>query len=124
VNTPHLTGVLVAYNRRAASLIPSAKALGYSSHAVGSRNQDQAAIADMSGSGRLQIIVPRQSRDVLVALELSGTRWEERWALQLGGPIQSNLLVADLDGDGLLDLVVADRRALHLFLSIKPEGGR
>jgi hypothetical protein len=78
----------------------------------------------MSGSGRLQIIVPRQSREVLAALELSGTRWEERWALQLGSPIQSNLLVADLDGDGLLDLVVADRRALHVFLSIKPEGGR
>jgi hypothetical protein len=124
VNSPHLAGVLVAYDRRAASLVPSAKALGYSSHAVGSRNQDQAAIANMSGSGRLQIIVPRQSREVLAALELSGTRWEERWALQLGSPIQSNLLVADLDGDGLLDLVVADRRALHVFLSIKPEGGR
>jgi len=124
VNTPHLTGVLVAYNRRAAALIPSAKALGYSSHAVGSRNQDQAAIANMSGSGRLQIILPRQSREVLAALELSGTRWEERWALQLGGPIQSNLVVADLDGDGLLDLAVADRRALHVFLSSRPESGR
>ena len=39
VNTPHLTGVLVAYNRRAAALIPSAKALGYSSHAVGTRTR-------------------------------------------------------------------------------------
>src|SRR2546427_1929126 len=96
VNTPHLTGVLVAYNRRAAALIPSAKALGYSSHAVGSRNQDQAAIANMSGSGRLQIILPRQSREVLVALELSGTRWEERWALQLGGPLPSHRVLAGL----------------------------
>jgi hypothetical protein len=119
VNTPHLAGVLVAYERRAASLIPSAKALGYSSHAAGSRNQDQAVIADMSGNGRLEVILPRQSRDVLAALELTGGRWEERWALQLTGPVQSNLLVEDLDGDGLLDLVVADRRGLHVFLSVR-----
>jgi hypothetical protein len=119
VNTPHLAGVLVAYERRAASLVPSAKALGYSSHAAGSRNQDQAVIADMSGNGRLQVILPRQGRDVLAALELTGGHWEERWALQLTGPVQSNLLVEDLDGDGLLDLVVADRRGLHVFLSVR-----
>ncbi|MBF8288732.1 MAG: hypothetical protein HW381_1840 [Candidatus Rokubacteria bacterium] len=119
VNTPHLAGVLVAYERRAAFLVPSAKALGYSSHAAGSRNQDQAVIADMSGNGRLEVILPRQGRDVLAALELTGGRWEERWALQLTGPVQSNLLVEDLDGDGLLDLVVADRRGLHVFLSVR-----
>lgn len=119
VNTPHYSGVLVAYERRAASLIPLAKALGYSSHAFGSRNQDQAVIADMSGNGRLEVILPRQNRDVLAALELSSGRWEERWALQLTGPPQSNLLVDDLDGDGLLDLAVADRRALHVFLSVR-----
>jgi len=119
VNTPHLAGVLVAYNRRAASLIPSVKALGYSSHAAGSRNQDQAAIADMSGNGRLEVILPRQSRDVLAAVEQSSGRWEERWALQLTGGVQSNLVVEDLDGDGLLDLAVADRRGLHVFLSVR-----
>jgi hypothetical protein len=119
VNTPHVAGVLVAYERRAASLVPVAKALGYSSHALGSRNQDQAVVADLSGNGRLEVILPRQSRDGLAALELSNGRWEERWALQLTGPVQSNLLVEDLDEDGLLDLVVADRRALHLFLSVR-----
>ena len=76
-------------------------------------------IADMSGNGRLEIILPRQSRDVLAALEMSNGRWEERWALQLSGPVQSNLLVHDVNGDGLLDLVVADRRGLHVFLSVR-----
>ena len=119
VNTPHPAGVLVAYDRRGGTLVPTAKALGYSSHALGSRNQDQAVIADMSGNGRLEVILPRQSRDVLAALELANGRWAERWALQLAGPVQSNLLVDDLDGDGLLDLVVADRRGLHVFLSVR-----
>src|SRR5262249_16476585 len=119
VNTPHIAGVLVAYERRAASLVPMAKALGYSSHALGSRNEDQAVIADLSGNGRLEVIVPRQSRDGLAALSLSNGRWEGQWALPLAGPVQSNLLVDDLDGDGLLDLVVADRRALNVFLSVR-----
>jgi hypothetical protein len=119
VNTPDFAGVLVAYERRGTVLVPMAKALGYSSHAPGSRNQDQAVIADMTGNGRLEVILPRQGRDVLAALELTGGRWEERWALQLAGPVQSNLLVEDLDGDGLLDLVVADRRGLHVFLSVR-----
>jgi len=119
VNTPHTAGVLVAYERRAGSLVPLAKALGYSSHVLGSRNQDQAVIADLSGNGRVEVILPRQNRDVLAAVELSNGRWEERWALQLSGPVQSNILVEDLDGDGLLDLVVADRRALHVFLSVR-----
>jgi hypothetical protein len=119
VNTPHIAGVLVAYERRGIALVPTAKALGYASHSLGSRNQDQAAIADMSGNGRLEVILPRQSRDVLAALEMANGRWEERWALQLSGPVQSNLLVHDVDGDGLLDLVVADRRGLHVFLSVK-----
>jgi hypothetical protein len=119
VNTPHIAGVLVAYERRTASLVPVAKALGYASHALGSRNEDQAVLADLSGKGRLEVILPRQSRDVLAALALSNGRWEEQWALQLAGPVQSNLLVDDLDGDALLDLVVADRRALNVFLSVR-----
>jgi hypothetical protein len=119
VNTPDFAGVLVAYERHGTVLVPMAKALGYSSHAPGSRNQDQAVIADMTGNGRLEVILPRQGRDVLAALEISNGRWEERWALQLSGPVQSNLLVHDLDGDGLLDLVVADRRGIHVFLSVR-----
>src|SRR5262249_2536925 len=76
-------------------------------------------IADLSGNGRVEVILPRQNRDVLAAVELSNGRWEERWALQLSGPVQSNILVEDLDGDGLLDLVVADRRALHVFSGVR-----
>ena len=109
----------MAYERRVASLVPVSKALGYSSHALGSRNQDQAVMADMTGNGRLEVILPRQSRDGLAALELSSGRWEERWSLHLGATVVSNLLVDDLDGDGLLDLAVADRRALHVFLSVR-----
>jgi hypothetical protein len=119
VRTPHAGGVLTAYRRRGAVLAVAAQVAGFASQAVGSRNEDQALIADLDGNGRPEVIVPRQSRETLVALELEGSRFVERWSINLRGSIESNLLVADVDGDGLLDLVVADRRALYVFFSVK-----
>jgi hypothetical protein len=62
---------------------------------------------------------PRQSRDTLAALELQSGRFVERWSFALKGPIESNLVAADLDGDGLLDLAVADRRRPTVLLSVR-----
>ncbi len=119
VRAPHLGGLLTAYRRRGAALAVVAQVAGFSSHAAGSRNEDQALIADLDGNGRPEVIVPRQSRETLVSLELDGSRFVERWSINLRGAIESNLLVADVDGDGLLDLVVADRRALYVFFSVE-----
>lgn len=117
VHTPHIGGVLTAYHRNETALVPVAQISGYSSHAIGSRNQDQAAVADLDGNGHPEVILPRQSRDVLAGLELAGGEFVERWAYRLGGTIASNLVIADLDGDGLLDLAVADTKGLHVLLS-------
>jgi hypothetical protein len=119
VRTPHLGGVLTAYRRKGAALSVAAQVVGFGSHAAGSRNQDQALIADLDGNGRPEVIVPRQSRETLVALELDGSRFVERWSINLRAAIESNLLAVDVDGDGLLDLVVADRRALYVFFSVR-----
>ena len=119
VRTPHAGGVLTAYRRRGTSLVPVAKAAGYASHAFGSRNLDQAVMADLDGNGRAEVVLPRQARDVLAGLELEGARFVERWSVTFKTPIESNVVVADLDGDGLLDLVVADRRGVYVFSSMR-----
>jgi hypothetical protein len=119
VATPHAGGVLTAYRRQRGALVAVAKASGFSSHAVGSRNQDQALMADLDGNGRLEVVLPRQSRQAIAALELEAGRFVERWSAPLRSPVESNLLAADLDGDGLLDLAVADRRVLHVYLSVR-----
>jgi hypothetical protein len=119
VHTPHAGGVLTAYRRRGTSLVPVAKATGYASHAFGSRNLDQVVIADVDGNGRAEVVLPRQSRDVLAGLEMEGARFVERWSVTFKTPIESNVVVADLDGDGLLDLVVADRRGVYVFSSVR-----
>ena len=117
VDTPHIAGVLTAYHRTGATLVAEARAAGFSSHAAGSRNQDQAAVADLNGNGPPEVILPRQSRDSLMGLELAGGQFAERWAYRLRGTIASNLIIADLNGDGLLDLAVADAQGLHVLLS-------
>ena len=117
VHTPHLGGVLTAYRRQRAALVPVAQAPGYASHAVGSRNLDQALLADMDGNGRPEVVLPRQTRDVLAALEIERARLVERWSIVFRSAIESNLVAADLDGDGLLDLAVADRGGVYVFRS-------
>ncbi len=119
VRTPHAGGVLTAYRRRGSALVSVAQVAGYASHLFGSRNEEQGLIADLDGNGHPEVILPRQSRDALAALELDGGRFVERWSVPLRSPVESNLVVADLSGDGLVDLAVADRRALHVLFSIR-----
>ncbi len=119
VTAPHVDGVLTAYRRGGGGLVAVASAAGYASHVMGSHNQEQCLIADFDGDGRPEVVLPRQSREVLVGLQLRGDRFAERWAVDFKSPLASNLVAADLDGDGLLDLAVAVRRGLHVFLSVR-----
>jgi len=119
VVAPHADGALTAYRRAGGALNAVASVAGFASHAADSRNEEQALIADLDGDGRPEVVLPRQAREVLVALEVRGERFAERWAIDLKSPLSSNLVAADLDGDGLLDLAVAVRRGLHVFLSVR-----
>jgi len=117
LRTPHLGGVLEAARVRGGALEPVAAHAGLSSHALGSRNLEQAALADLAGEGRPEVVVPVQRRDTLLGLALGPAGFAERWRYRLRDEITSNLVVADLDGDGALDLAVADRTAVHVLLN-------
>jgi hypothetical protein len=119
VRTPHGGGTLQALRRKGGALEIIARRPGVNSHVLGSRNLDQAVIADLDGNGRPEVVIPGPARDALLGVELAGTRFVDRWRLPLGGPVISNLVVADLDGDGRLDLAVADATGLRVFLSVK-----
>ena len=119
VSAPSRDGVLTLYRRRAGALVAVASAAGYAAMARGSRHPDQAVVADFDGNGRLEVVLPRQSGEILVGLEMRNERFVERWAIDFKSPVTSNLAAADIDGDGLLDLAVATRRGLHVFSSTR-----
>lgn len=118
VRTPHIDGVLFLTYLRGGYLAPVVDIGGYSTHAIGSRNLDQAVAADLDGNGVPEMILPTQDRRALAGLEIRAGQWVERWRHPLGDVVASNIVVADLDGDGLLDLAAADAGGrLHVFLS-------
>ncbi len=115
---PHVGGTLQSLEVLPPRLVPRAERPGLGSHAIGSRNLEQVAMADLNGDNRPQIIGPDRQRQRLLAVEWLGGGLLERWSYGLGGPIASNLVVADLAGGGLLDLAVADAKGnLHVLLS-------
>ncbi|HEU5324240.1 MAG TPA: VCBS repeat-containing protein, partial [Methylomirabilota bacterium] len=121
VRTPHVGGVLQALRLRGLVLEPVAMHTGVSSHALGSRNLQQAATVDLDGNGRPEVVVPAPARDALLGLELRGSLFEERWRLPLDGPLGSNVLAADLDGDGRPEVAVADTSTLRVLSSAREE---
>ena len=118
LRTPHIGGILQAFEVAPPRLVLRGERPGLSTHAIGSRNLDQVALADLNGSGRPQIVAPDRQRRKIVGVEWLGGGLLERWSYVLAGPVSSNLVVADLDGGGLLDLAVADASGtLHVLRS-------
>ncbi len=118
VRTPHVDGALQVLEVAPPRLVLRSERLGISTHAWGSRNVDQAALADLGGIGHPQIVAPDRRRRRLLAMEWLGGGLLERWGYDLAAPIASNLVVADLAGGGMLDLAVADAAGnLHVLLS-------
>jgi len=64
-----------------------------------------AAVADVDGDGRLEVIIPAGCYGKLHAFDAqSGT---PEWTLQLGPRTQTSPSIGDLDGDGNLEIVIA-----------------
>lgn len=76
-----------------------------------------AAVADIDGDGRLELIIPAGCYGDLHAFDaLSGT---PEWTLQLGPRTQTSPSIGDLDGDGALEIVIASYSGLVYVLGAR-----
>jgi len=117
VERPHLDGRLVVLRLEGGVLREIAALAGYSSHRIGQRSLGRGALLDMARAGRAQIVVPGLSDDCLNVLALEGAELRPIGQLSCGAPFVGDFAVADMDGDGADDLVVArEQDRIEVFL--------
>ena len=116
VLTPHLGGI-VQYYRWGDHRLDLVASLGeYGSHELGSRNLDQAAVADFDGDDRKELLLPGPSARTLAALRRTEDYAEEVWALTIGGVLQTNVALVSFPNGTLAAGVGHDGPGLRLWL--------
>lgn len=79
IETPHIGGILTFLELWNGALEISARGQTYSTHKIGSKRLDLAAVADIDGDGAADIVLPNQVHDRLLVASLIGGKVIERW---------------------------------------------
>lgn len=116
VLTPHIGGVVEFYRRQGEDLRIVAQVSGYTSHVIGTRNLDMAAAGDFDGDGRMELLLPSQSRTELGAIRRTQDGAEVAWTVSVGGRVVTNLAVVGLLDGTLAVGVGRDDGVLRLWL--------
>ena len=112
IRTPHIGGIVRYYKFDSDSrkLRLTAEISGFTSHAIASRNLDQALMHDMNNDGVPELIVQSQDKKFLHGLQRTLTGVVSVWSVPLDAPIQSN--IASICGtSNVPELVFATQRS-------------
>jgi hypothetical protein len=100
VRTPHIAGTVEYYRLNKAGIDLVAEFPGTTSHLIGSRNLDMAAVGDFNGDGSLELVLPKPDFTELVAVGRSTGGAEEKWRVPIGGSLNTNIAAISLsNGD-------------------------
>lgn len=100
VETPHIGGRLRLFEFRDRKLHEDHAAHGFSNHAIGSREQSQAAVHDWTGDGVPDIAVPDARRSTIRFITFAGGDFREFDAVVHRQPIVTAVRPAVLDTSG------------------------
>lgn len=115
VRTPHIGGVVEAYRLEGDRLERVASLTGYSSHRIGSANLDMALLADATGDGRLEVVVPTQDMHNLALLARVREGFQEVDRLALEGELATNVAATPDEGGGLVLAAGTEDGRLRIF---------
>ena len=101
VRVPHIGGVVEYFRLEGDELVRVAEQPGFTSHGIGSRNLDWALAADVTGDGRIDVIVPTQDRSALGILSRKTDGVAVVAQLGLPGRLTSNLAFAESPGGSI-----------------------
>lgn len=117
IRTPHIGGTLQFFrNDGDGTLELVASASGYSTHVIGSRNLDLGIVTDADGDGRLDVLLPSQSRDALAVVTRDDNAEDgasEIGRVALGADLTTNVSALPHGDDGVAYAVgTADGRVI------------
>lgn len=108
--TPHIGGVAEFYEFTGEDELEiTARASGYATHRLGSRNLDTALAGDLDGGGGTELLAPEPSYTTLNGIGKTPDGARAEWSVPAGGEISTNLAAATgSDGDAVIAAGRAD----------------
>jgi hypothetical protein len=97
VLTPHIGGIVQFYRLNGNSLDVVASISGYTSHRIGLRNLDMAAVGDFDGDGGIELLLPDDTMRSVGAIRRTADGAEVAWTLPIGGSRVATNLAAVLN---------------------------
>ncbi len=116
VRTPHIGGSLEYYRLQGNRLELVHQVSGYSTHNIGSRNLDMAAIGRFGGSNRPDVLLPSQDFKSLSVIERTSTGSREIWKTDLGSRLTSNIALLEYE-DGTRAAWGTENGILHIRIN-------
>jgi hypothetical protein len=120
VTTPHIGGVLRFYAYRKGRLVEKLHDNGYSNHIIGSRVLDMALVRDLNGDTVPDILLPSDDLRRLLAVTANRGEITVLWELRHPSPVVTAILAADLEKDGLDDIVYGLEDGTLVLISRRP----
>jgi hypothetical protein len=70
--------------------------VGFTSHVIGTRNLDMGMAGDFDGDGRVEVLLPDQTRTELGGIRRVEGGAEVVWMIPVGGRVSTNLAAVEL----------------------------